>query len=54
MLSFTAAASAGVPSWKVTPGRMVMVQTVPSALDVTDWARLGCSLRSASNFMSES
>ena len=39
MLSLTAAPSSGVPSWKVMPGRRVIVHTVPSALGVTDWAR---------------
>ena len=37
--STIAAPSSGVPSWNVTPGRTLMVQTVLSALGVTLSAR---------------
>ena len=40
-LAATAVASSGVPSWKVTPGRTVMVQTVKSAFGVTVGGQLG-------------
>jgi hypothetical protein len=40
-LSAMAAPSNGVPSWKVTPSRAVIVQTVKSSFGVTDSARYG-------------
>ena len=43
-LVFTASASNGVPSWKVTSGRTLMVHTVASALAVIDSARYGTTL----------
>ena len=39
MLSARAAPSSGVPSWKVMPGRALMVHTVWSALGVRLSAR---------------
>ena len=44
-LAATALASQGVPLWNLRLGRMVIVHTVPSVLDVTDWARLGWGVR---------
>ena len=38
-LAATALASHFSPSWKVTPGRILIVHTVKSALEVMDWAR---------------
>ena len=44
MLSFTASASTGVPSWNFTPGRSVIVHSSNVALGVTDFARYGTYL----------
>ena len=53
-LAATAAASSGVPSWKVTSGRTVMVQTVKSAFGVTAEASSGAGTSSTSRVTSRS
>ena len=50
----TAAASTGVPSWKVTPGRRVIVHVVKVLSEVIDSARYGFAAPSGSTAISGS
>ena len=54
MLNFTASASNGVPSWKVTPSRSCRVIDLPSSDRFQDVARPGTVRPLSSSFVSVS